>query len=86
MPRFWRCWRWRLLVGCWWVSAAWVCFWRGGRGVSSAEALAFERLVRRGAVINKIRRIHRRRALSRPIPGWWLRTSMRIDNRRALPW
>lgn len=33
----------------------------------------FERAVRRAAVIGKVRRIHRRRALARPIPGWWTR-------------
>lgn len=32
-----------------------------------------ERWVRRAAVIGKVRRIYRRRALSRPIPGWWVR-------------
>lgn len=33
----------------------------------------FERAVRSAAVRAKVRRIYRRRALSRPIPGWWIR-------------
>lgn len=32
-----------------------------------------ERAVRRAAVIGKVRRIYRRRALSRPQIGWWIR-------------
>jgi hypothetical protein len=32
-----------------------------------------ERWVRHAAVVAKVRRWHRRRALSRPIPGWWTR-------------
>ncbi len=32
-----------------------------------------ERAVRRAAVIGKVRRIYRRRALSRVSPGWWCR-------------
>jgi hypothetical protein len=33
----------------------------------------FERQVRRAAVAARVRRRFRRRALSRPIPGWWCR-------------
>jgi hypothetical protein len=46
------------------------------------EVSQFEREVRRGAVVNAIRRRLRRRALSRPIPGWWLRTTRYIDWRQ----
>ncbi len=33
----------------------------------------FERAVRRAAVVGKVRRIYRRRNLTRALPGWWLR-------------
>lgn len=46
------------------------------------EISELERAVRRGAVVNKIRRLMRRRALSRPIPGWWLRTTRYMDWRK----
>ena len=46
------------------------------------EVSEFERAVRRGAVVNKMKRRFRRKALSRPIPGWWLRNSRVIDWRK----
>ena len=33
----------------------------------------FERAVRHAAIVAKVRRIYRRRALARRIPGWWTR-------------
>lgn len=46
------------------------------------EISLFEREVRRGAVVNKMRRRFRRLALSRPIPGWWLRSTRYVDWRK----
>lgn len=42
------------------------------------------RLAEHDAVMNRMKRLHRRRALLKPAPGWWLRsvsTYRRVESR-----
>lgn len=41
------------------------------------ERTEFQRQVEREALIAKVRRIHRRRALSRPVLRWWVQARVR---------